>query len=106
MQPIIGMQILSVAFWLIGLLLCLFAQPDDTRARLAGLVWLLTGIAVASGGPAGASYFWGSGIAMKIAWAVLGFLLVTLHLYFPPSTFSDIFRKRMIWLFAILSAVL
>lgn len=101
--PILGMQCLSFAFWLVGFLLCLFSHPEDIRARIAGLLWLLMGIAVSSGGPAGASYFWGANLTMKITWALLGFLVVALHLFFPQTSFSATTNRRLVRLFAFIS---
>ena len=101
-----GMVILSLFFWIIGFLLCLFAPPGDVRARLAGLVWLLAGVAMASGGPAGMSYFWASATTMKISWLWLGFILVVLHLYFPAPAFPTFIQKRIIGILSILTVVL
>lgn len=103
---IVGMQVLSVIFWIVGLVLCLFAMPGDIQARLAGLVFLLAGVAVASGGPASMSYFWGSATTMKIAWVWLGFLLITQHLYFPAPAFSENSQKRIIGILATVTLVL
>jgi len=104
--PILGLQFLSIIFWLTGLSLCLFTSHGDVRARLAALAWLVTGIAVASGGPGGVSLFWGSGTVMKTAWVLLGFLLVTEHLYFPAPTFSAIHRKHIVGAAATIAVIL
>ncbi len=104
--PIIGMQFISIIFWLTGLSLCVFVPPGDIRARLSGLAWLVTGVAIASGVPGGASLFWGSGTTMKLAWVALGFLLLASHLYFPAPLFSALLRKRIIGVSALIAAVL
>ncbi len=103
---IVGMQVLSLIFWIVGLILCLFVSTGDIRARLAGLVWLVAGVAMASGGPAGVSYFWGSATTMKIAWVWIGFLLITQHLYFPAPAFAATSQKRIIGILATVTLVL
>ena len=92
LSALMGVLLLAVVFWTIGLLLCLFAPANDIRARLIGLCWLLGGVAAAAGGPGTQSHFWGASATMKASFVVLGFTLVSAHIYFPTQTFS--FRQR------------
>ncbi len=102
---LIAMTILSASSWIIGLLLCLFAQPCDVPARLVGLLWLLGGVSIAAGGLGGGSYFWGAYTMMEVAWCGLSLVFVASHLYFPASTFVE-HRHGIIRTVAIVSLVL
>ena len=106
LAALLGMTALGVIFWIIGLLLCLFAPLDDLRARLIGLCWLLAGISAAAGGPGNQSHFWGAATAMKVSWALLGFTLVAAHTYFPTPTFSIKRRGLLLNILAILALVI
>ena len=108
---LIGLQFLSIAFWTLGILLCLFVPRDDVRARLVGLLWLFTGVVVAAGGPGSATNFWGARMVFPVALCLLAFVGVTAHLYFPVPAFSSAHRDRIVnflagvsLLFAIASA--
>jgi signal transduction histidine kinase len=102
LSVLIGLLLLSVAFWILGILLCLFVPADDVRARLVGLLWLLIGIVVAAGGPGSAANFWGARTTFTVAVCLLAFIGVTAHLYFPLPAFSMASRK---WIISILAAV-
>ena len=92
----VGIQLLSVSLWAIGLVLCLFVPPGDARARLVGLGWLLAGIAMAAGGPGRWSCFWGARTTMEVAWCCLAVVFVAAHLYFPAPSFVA-HRKRTVY---------
>jgi signal transduction histidine kinase len=78
----VGLFLLAVFFWIVGLVVCLFA-PDDVRARLVGMLWLLGALAMAAGGPGTLAKFWGAYTVMETAWCFLGLTFVAVHLYFP-----------------------
>ncbi|MGD2157183.1 MAG: PDZ domain-containing protein [Anaerolineales bacterium] len=103
---VMGMQFLSVLFWVIGVFLCLFAHPRDVRSRLVGLIWLLGGIAVAAGGSGILSRFWGASTIMEISWSLLAPVLVSAHLYFPDTSFSTHRRRNIIWLTTVVALFL
>lgn len=88
LSVLLGLEFLSLVFWVLGILLCLFASTDDVRARLVGLLWLLTGVVVAAGGPGNTTGFWGARTIFKISLCLLAFLGVITHLYFPVPAFS------------------
>jgi signal transduction histidine kinase len=90
----VGLLLLSVLFWGIGLAICLFAAPGDVRARLVGLLWLLGAAAVAAGGPGTYSKFWGAYTTMEVVWCLLGLVFVATHLYFPAPSF--VARRRLV----------
>jgi len=105
--PILGTLALSITFWIIGTLLCLFAPLADFRARLIGLCWLMAGLAAAAGGPGIQSHFWGSNATLLVTWACLGFFVITTHIYFPSQILGAAQRRVVIiclgWVSAILS---
>ncbi len=106
LAAIIGSIILSVAFWSIGLFLCLFAPFHDIRARLIGFCWLLAGIAASAGGPGTQSHFWIAGTTLKVSWAILGFAVIAANLYFPFPTFSSRRRSLIINSTAAIAAMI
>ena len=97
----VGLLLLSILFWGIGVAICLFAYPNDVRARLVGLVWLLGAVAMAAGGPGTLSKFWGAYTTMEVAWCLLGLVFLSAHLYFPAPSF--VARRKLI--IGILTAV-
>lgn len=106
LAAILGAILLAGVFWLIGLLLCLFAPLQDVRARLIGLCWLLGGIAAAAGGPGVQSHFWGAHTTFRVSWALLGFALIASHLYFPFQSFPARWRGLLINLLAGLALII
>ncbi|MGD2157731.1 MAG: ATP-binding protein [Anaerolineales bacterium] len=103
---VLGMLSLSIIFWIIGVSLSLFAHPRDVRSRLVGLIWLLGGIAMATGGPGILSRFWGASTIMEISWSLLAPVLVSAHLYFPDTSFSTQGRRNIIWLTTVVALFL
>jgi signal transduction histidine kinase len=104
----LGIQLLSLGLWLIGLLLVVFTSPGDARARLLGLGFLLAGAAAAAGGASGWNSFWGANTIQKILLSLLAAILLTAHLTFPKVTFPK-YRPRLItaaWLATLLLCVL
>lgn len=105
LAAVIGAHLLTAGFWAIGLLLTLFAPPDDIRARLIGLVWLLASMAMAAGEPGMCISSWGAYTALMASWCGLAFALPTAHLYFPvPSLPGQ--RRRITHAFAALALAL
>jgi signal transduction histidine kinase len=105
LSTFVGLLLLSVLFWGIGVAVYLFAAPNDIRARLVSLVWLLGAVAVAAGGPGTLSKFWGAYTTMEVAWCLLGLVLVAAHLYFPAPSF--VARRRLIiGILAVISLIL
>lgn len=103
---VIGIQLVTVIFWVLGLLLVLFSSPTDLRARLIGLSWLLVGVSAAAGGPGILSRFWGAGVGLIVGWSGLTLTLVAAHLYFPAPTFSARMRQNIIGGLAIAALVI
>jgi signal transduction histidine kinase len=105
LSQLAGHIFLSFCFWSVGVVLSLFTPPDDVRARLVGLMWLLGAIAMAAGGPGTYSQFWGAYTTMEVAWCLLGLVFVAAHLYFPVPSFVA-HRKRIIYTLATIAIVL
>lgn len=103
---LIGLLFLSIIFWTVGILICLFVPGDDVRARLIGLLWLVAGVAIAAGGPGSATNFWGARTLFKVALCSLAFVGVTAHLYFPVTAFTTTIRKRIINSLAVASILM
>ena len=103
---LIGLLFLSIIFWTVGILICLFVPGDDIRARLIGLLWLVAGVAIAAGGPGSATNFWGARTLFKVALCSLAFVGVTAHLYFPVTAFTTTNRKRIINSLAVASILM
>lgn len=103
---VIGIQVVAAIFWVLGLLLVLFSSPDDLRARLIGISWLLVGVSAAAGGPGILSRFWGAGVGLIVGWSWLTVTLVSAHLYFPAPTFSARTRRSIVFSLAILTSVI
>jgi two-component system sensor histidine kinase ComP len=101
----VGLLLLSILFWSIGLAICLFAASSDVRARLVGLVWLLGAVAMAAGGPGTLSKFWGAYTTMEVTWCLLGLVFVTTHLYFPAPSFVAR-RKLVVGVLTVIALVL
>lgn len=99
--PILGIQLLSLVLWAIGLVLALFVPPGDMRARLLSLGFLLAGLTAAMGGASGWNSFWGTNTIQQILLCFLGALLVTAHLAFPAISFSRYRRKIIYAVFAL-----
>lgn len=102
---ILGIQLLSFALWVIGLVLALFVPPDDLRARLLSLGFLLAGLTVAVGGASGWNSFWGANTIQQVLLCFLGALLVAAHLTFPAISFPR-YRKRIIYAVFSLAGIL
>ncbi|MFZ6027800.1 MAG: ATP-binding protein [Chloroflexota bacterium] len=95
---------LAMCFWAFGSILCIFAQPMDIRARLIGCSWLLIGIALVTGIIGDVTWFWGHGILMKVCFALLFFVLIAQHIYFPVPSFTATQRRWIIWMIAFISS--
>jgi len=91
----LGIQILSLFLWGVGLVLVLFVQPDDVRARLLGLGFLLAGLTAAVGGASGWNSFWGANTIQQVLLCLLAPLLVAAHLTFPAVSFGR-YRRGVI----------
>ncbi len=102
---ILGIQLLSIALWIIGLVLALFVLPDDMRARLLSLGFLLAGLTAAVGGASGWNSFWGANTIQQVLLCFLGALLVAAHLTFPGISFPR-YRKRIIYAVFALAGIL
>lgn len=97
----LGIQILSIGLWIIGLVLTLFPPQDDTRARLLSLGFLMAGLTAAVGGASGWNSFWGANTIQKVLLSLLAPVIVAAHLTFPSISFPR-YRKGIIYLaFAI-----
>ena len=83
----LGGQVLALGLWLTGLLLVRFVPPEDTRARLLGLGFLLAGLTAAVGGASGWNSFWGANTLQLILLTWLSPLLIAAHLTFPALSF-------------------
>ncbi|MGC1374652.1 MAG: PDZ domain-containing protein, partial [Anaerolineales bacterium] len=86
--------LLSLVVYALGLILFLFSAPQDTRARLVGVLWLLAGLAVAAAGPGYASGGWFVVDVFLTAYAVGSYFSLAAHLYFPAATFPN--RARLL----------
>jgi two-component system sensor histidine kinase ComP len=91
----LGIQILSIGFWIIGLVLTLFPAQEDMRARLLGLGFLIAGLTAAVGGASGWNSFWGANTIQKVLLSLLASIIVATHLNFPSISFSR-YRKGII----------
>ncbi len=98
----LGMQLLSIVLWGIGLIMTIFAPGDDRRARLLSPGFLMAGVAMAAGGASGWNSFWGAPTVQKVLLSLLGSLLVTAHLTFPAVIFPKI-RNKLIGVFWVIS---
>jgi hypothetical protein len=104
----LGIQILSVGLWVIGLALTLFSSLGDVRARLLSLGFLMAGLTAAVGGASGWNSFWGANTIQKILLSLLAPVIVAAHLTFPAVSFPR-YRKGIIYLvfaFAVLLSIL
>jgi two-component system sensor histidine kinase ComP len=104
----LGIQILSIGLWLVGLVLTLFSSQDDMRARLLSLGFLMAGLTAAVGGASGWNSFWGANTIQKILLSLLAPVIVAAHFTFPSVSFPR-YRNGIIYLvlaFAILLSVL
>jgi signal transduction histidine kinase len=102
---IVGVQLVSLIFGVAGLVMCLYVQPHDVRARLIGLTWLLIGMSIAATGPTGwtclAAY-----TTMMVTSCLVGFTFVAAHLYFPIPSLTTSYRKYMIYGLAAVALLL
>jgi signal transduction histidine kinase len=94
---IIPLQLLSLSIYCLGVVLLFFSSAADIRARLIALVWVLAGLAIAATGPGYTSCAWFAPNIAMISFALLIFISISAHLYFPVPTFSDHTRKIIIW---------
>ena len=101
----LGIQILSIALWGLGLVLTLFAAPDDVRARLLSLGFLLAGLTAAVGGASGWNSFSGVNTAQKVLFSLLASIIVAAHLSFPTVSFPK-YGKRVIYAAFLLAGIL
>jgi two-component system sensor histidine kinase ComP len=101
----LGIQILSIGLWVIGLVLTLFPTQDDVRARLLSLGFLMAGLTAAVGGASGWNSFWGANTIQKVLLSLLAPVIVAAHLTFPSVTLPR-YRKRIISLVFALAVLL
>lgn len=101
----LGVQVLSLGFWLIGLLLVIFSQHEDNRAHLLGLVFSVGGLTIAVGGASGWNSFWGANILQQVLICLLAPLIVTVHFMFPALSFNK-HRKAILYFFCIVALLL
>ena len=92
----LGMQLLSFGLWGIGTMLLLFVRPDDVRARLLSLGFLLAGLTAAVGGASGWNSFWGANTIQQVLLGLLAALLVAAHLTFPTISLAR-YRRGIIY---------
>ena len=84
----LGIEFLSFGLWGIGFILTLFAVPDDVRARLLSLGFVLAGLTAAVGGASGWNSFWGANTIQKILLSLLAPIIIIAHLTFPSIQLS------------------
>jgi two-component system sensor histidine kinase ComP len=101
----VGLLLLSILFWVIGLAICMFAASNDVRARLVGFVWLLGAVTMVTGGPGTLSKFWGAYTILYVAFCLLGPALVSMHLYFPAPSFVK-HQRLVIGILTVVALVL
>src|SRR5574338_133753 len=101
----LGVQILSIGLWAIGLVLTLFPSPDDVRARLLSLGFLMAGLTAAVGGASGWNSFWGANTIQKVFLCLLAPVMVAAHLTFPSVSLPR-HRKNIITLVFAISILL
>jgi len=94
----LGMQFLSLGLWVIGLVLTLFVSPDDIRARLLSLGFLMAGLTAAVGSASGWNNFWGANTIEKVLLSLLAPIIVAAHLTFPSISLTR-YRKAIVYLF-------
>ena len=93
----LGVQLLSLGLWAVGLVLTLFTPVDDFRARLVSLGFLMAGLTAAVGGASGWNSFWGAPTIEKVLLSILGPVIISAHLTFPSISFPRI-RTNIIYL--------
>jgi signal transduction histidine kinase len=101
----LGVQILSIGLWAIGLVLTLFPSPDDVRARLLSLGFLMAGLTAAVGGASGWNSFWGANTVQKVSLCLLAPVIVAAHLTFPSISLPR-YRKNVITLVLTIAVLL
>ncbi|HMN14103.1 MAG TPA: PDZ domain-containing protein, partial [Bellilinea sp.] len=101
----LGVQILSIGLWAIGLVLTLFPSPDDVRARLLSLGFLMAGLTAAVGGASGWNSFWGANTIQKVLFTLLAPVTVAAHFTFPSVSLPR-YRKGIITLIFAIAVLL
>ena len=94
---IIPIELLSLLFYLLGLILLFFSPAADIRTRLVANVWVLAGIAIAATGPGYISGTWLAPEVAMLTFAASIFISIAAHLYFPVPTFSTRTRNIILW---------
>ena len=94
---IIPIELLSLLFYLLGLILLFFSPAADIRTRLVANVWVLAGIAIAATGPGYISGTWLAPEVAMLTFAASIFISIAAHLYFPVPTFSNRTRNIILW---------
>lgn len=97
----VALAILPIGFWLIGLVLVLFAAEGAYSARLFGLHWMLTGLSLAAAIFGRAGYFWGANTIFLVSWAWLIFTNIAVYIYFPVTNAGGKGQTRMITLLGL-----
>ncbi|NUM44251.1 MAG: PDZ domain-containing protein [Anaerolineales bacterium] len=82
----VALALLPFGFWLIGLVLVLFAAEGAYPARLFGLHWMLTGLSLAAAIFGRAGYFWGANTVFLVCWAWLMYTNIAVYVYFPVTS--------------------
>jgi len=99
---VVGLPLMAVALWSVGVVLALFTPPQSAGPRLISLCWLVVGIGVAAGGTGG----WISLLSYVTMMAVLPLALlvfVVAHLYFPAPHLTHQWRRVIIYTYTPLA---
>ncbi|PWB50546.1 MAG: hypothetical protein C3F13_16470 [Anaerolineales bacterium] len=103
---IIPIELLSLAFYSLGLVILFFSRPADIRARLVAIVWVLAGVVITTTGPGYVSCTWLAPEWTMLAFSASIFITTAAHLYFPVPTFSSRARNIILRILFGLSLVL
>ena len=103
--PLYLSGVMAFVFWGVGAALCLFSPVYDVRSRLIGLTWLLAGTTAVVSSMGIVSHLWGEA-ATLISLSLLGFLLISAHLYFPGKSFSRGQRRALMSLLALIALLI
>ena len=103
--PSFLIHFLTISFWIMGAVMCLFSPAKDVRARMLGLGFLLAGMTAIIGLAVGWNSFWGANTLVIILRIWLGPVYVAAHLSFPTNSFPK-YRKIIINGFGLIASVL
>lgn len=99
----IALILLPIGFWLMGLLMVLFAAEKALPARLFGFHWMITGLSLAAAIFGRAGYFWGANTTFLVCWSLLIFTNIAVHMHFPVPMMSGKWQSRIINVLAIIA---